>query len=464
MPRAHPNVILVVSDQLRAFELGCYGHPTIRTPNIDQLGRDGVRFEIACSNNPLCTPARACLVSGQYSRTCNGMIGNVGDPAPIRRRFPNVTMPEAFRAAGYDTAIIGTWHQEPRASLVGFDYSLIPSAIRTQHWRPTYRENDGEPFVHEGWAWDRQFETTRKYIADHASRASKPFFMQLSIDPPHMPLAEAPERFARMYSRDDVRLRPNTSIDGCLAHDDHWFKIYLWESRYVTDREPATLTLPDGFDLRDLYAKYYGMVSLVDEQVGRLLRILEEANLIEDTIVIFTADHGDQLGSHGCFNKGRLFEESIRVPLIYRWPGRLEPRTIDQQVASHIDAMPTLLTLAGIDIPDGIQGTDLSPVLRQHSRTAGRNVAFIECCHADRTDATTGAVGIRTRDHLYGIGLKNASLYAHNPADDEVINDELRCQDLVADPQQMERSSANALLRDLLMHWHQNTPWLNVRI
>src|SRR5688572_23695665 len=116
----YPNVILCVCDQLRAFEVGCYGNGVVRTPHIDRLASRGIRFDTACSNNPVCTPSRSILLTGQYSRTCNGMTGNVGDPSRPRRHLAGTTIAEAYRAAGYETASIGKWHVQPVPGDVGF--------------------------------------------------------------------------------------------------------------------------------------------------------------------------------------------------------------------------------------------------------------------------------------------------------------------------------------------------------
>ena len=142
-----------------------------------------------------------------------------------------------------------------------------------------------------------------------------------------MPLLDAPLRCQRMYSRQKVPIRENVPQGGSLPYDKLWFHTYLWEHLYVgCRREPITDVLPEGFDLRDLTALYYGAVSWVDAIVGELMAALARAGALEDTIIIFASDHGDNLGSHQVWNKGRFWEESVRVPLLFHAPGRLAPR------------------------------------------------------------------------------------------------------------------------------------------
>lgn len=443
-----PNVVVCFCDQLRAFEVGCYGGKPVKTPNMDAFAAQGVRFETACTNNPVCTPARSILLSGQYTRTCAGELGNCGEPEPGRAIFPNTTIAEAFKAAGYRTGLIGKWHIRPHPRAVGFDSAFFPHHSH-RYTGQTYFDSDGGSCVIEGFAPQAEAEALRRFLATEPGR---PFFLYYNISQPHMPLADMPERYRQMYSPGRVSLRPNVFVDGQPAYDAKWFAIYLWDYLYYEKHLPHTAELPKCFNIRHLTSLYYGSVTWADDQLGELMRHLAAAGLDENTIVVFTADHGDNLGSHHLFNKDRLYEESIRIPMMYRWPKALKPRVVDSQVVSLVDVMPTLLALAEVGVPDGVQGTDVSSVLRGEKQTVGENAAFIE--------TTQGPVGIRTPTHLYGVNKRK-----DGSRTTDVISDRFMFFDLTRDPMQehnlADESSATAdALRERVLQWDRETPWL----
>lgn len=446
-----PNVVLCFCDQLRAFEVGCYGNSVVRTPNMDRLAKSGVRFEIACSNSPLCTPARNEVISGQYTRTCASYLLNCAEPRQERSLFPAPTIADSLRSAGYDTALIGKWHIADDPTVLGFDHALYPK-VSHRYTDQLYIRSTGERFVANEFSPDLEMRELETYIR---SRGDKPFFLFYSISQPHMPLIDAPEKYLNMYSPDEVPMRPNVYKDGKMAHDEEWFSIYLWDYLYYLEHLPYTDKLPDGFDLKKLTALYYGLTTWADDQVGKLMDLLEENGLAENTIVVFTSDHGDHLGSHHLFNKGHLHEESIRIPMIYHWPAGLEPRdVVNTQVTSLVDVAPTTLALAGVPIPEQLQGTDLTPVLRGEAESVGENAAFIE--------SPTWEIGIRTLTHLYGAQLDQEGEHgAHAIADDghqffDVANDPYEFRNLAKTDEQKDVSDE---LRERLLNWNSETPW-----
>lgn len=445
-----PNVIVCLCDQLRAFEVGCYGNEVIRTPHIDQLAAEGVRFDLAISNNPVCMPARSALLTGQYSRTCMGFLNNhsnAGDlpeyPAERRDGLPDPTIAEVFKAQGYETSLFGKWHVQPAPHLVGFDYALFPR-VHHRHTGQVFVENSGLGDVIDGFSIDFEAERVSDYLGQERDA---PFFMYYNISPPHMPLADAPEKYLRMYDPDEVPLRPNTLVNGKLAYDENWFKIYMWDFLYYQQHLPHTEKLPREFDLRHLTALYYGLTTWVDDTVGRLMSNLKANGLADNTIVVFASDHGDNLGSHHAFNKGRLIEESIRIPLVF-WGG-LTAQANTAQVAQLIDIMPTLLDQCGAEIPNSVQGRTLGPILRNERESLDENCAFIE--------TAAGAIGLRTASHLYGMQLQQ---------DFRTIGDEEKClYDLSVDPYEQQNladgnTDLEADLARQLANWNANTPWL----
>lgn len=455
--KQRPNVIVCLCDQLRAFEVGCYGNEVIRTPHLDRLASQGVRFEVACSNNPVCVPSRSTLLTGQYGRTCTGALGNVADTPPNeqRVRLTAPTLAERFRDAGYETALIGKWHIDPHPRLVGFDKYLYPHHSH-RNTGQTYFDDTGNEFEADGFAPWFELARVKEHLAEERDR---PFFLFYNISPPHMPLADAPEKYTGAYSADEIPLRDNVWVDGNLPFDEWWFKVYLWDYLYYKEHLPHTEKLPEGFGLRDLLAMYYGLVNCVDDCVGGMLDALRENGLDEDTIVLFVSDHGDNLGSHHDFNKDRLWEESIRVPLMVRWPGRVAPRAVTTQVASTVDIMPTVLGLVGLEPPETVQGTDISPVLRGEAERVGENAALIETTNCE--------VGVRTLTHLYGLKKTGDR---KRPASLELSEEPYLFFDLRSDPYQMsnlavkeEQKALAAELRARVRGYDAETPWLEPR-
>jgi arylsulfatase A-like enzyme len=425
-----PSIVVCMCDQLRAFEVGCYGNTVIRTPHIDRLAREGICFEHAVTNNPVCMPARSCLLSGQYSRTCMGSLGNfvVRDeqgkaalpeyPVCERVHLPERTLPEQLKTLGYDTALIGKWHVHPAPQMLGFDYSLYPR-VHHRHTGQLYMENGGPEFPVDGYSVEFEADRVARYVREHTKR---PFFLFYNISPPHMPLLDAPETYRTLYRPEDVPLRLNVYQQGELARDEHWLKTYLWDFLYYQENLPYTRVLPPGFDLRHLVALYYGMTTWVDDMVGRLMASLASAGLADRTIVVFVSDHGDNLGSHHAFNKSLLIEEAIRIPLIFHSPGLLQAQMNHLQVAQMIDIMPTLLDLCDAAAPPYVQGRSLAPILRAECDELDRNEAFVE---TDR-----GQIGLRTRTHLYGMQLG---------ADLRTVADDRACfYDLARDPYEQQ--------------------------
>ena len=453
-----PNVIVCMCDQLRAFEVGCYGNPVIHTPHIDQLAREGVRFETAVTNNPVCMPARSCLLSGQYSRTCMGELGNtvardaLGQaylpeyPSERRTQLPAPTLAEQLSAAGYETALIGKWHVEPAPYLVGFDTAIYPR-VHHRYTGQTFVQNRGEGSVVEGYSVEYEAQRVADFL--HAPH-EKPFFLFYNISPPHMPVSDAPAYYRTLYAPDEVPLRPNVFADGKPAYDENWFKIYLWDFLYYQEHQPHTRELPPGFDLRHLTALYYGMTTWVDDMLGRMMTSLSANGLAEDTLVVFVSDHGDNLGSHQRFNKEALYEESIRIPLIFHAPQRLQPHVEQTHVAQMIDVMPTLLELCGVELPASVQGHSLVPCLTGAEQRMGDDEAYIE--------TSSGQIGVRTPTHLFGLQLgEDRQPVAGTECFYDLRNDPYEMHNLAVMGAQ---SGLAEVLRTRLLGWHHRTSWM----
>ena len=507
--KRRPNVVIILCDQMRAFEVGCYGHPVVETPNIDRLAATGAMFQTACSNAPLCVPARNCLLSGQHARTCTGTTTNFCGFPPSRERLvcPDPLLPEVLRDAGYATGLVGKWHLHPAPDVVGFEAGTIVHSHHHHSHQLFYDLRGENGRVVDGWSIDHELDAVQEFVRTHAAEHARPFFLLYSLSPPHPPLDDAPERFLRMYHRDQVQIRDNAYVQGKLAHDRAWFYRYLYDyigtlpilaeaDDWLTDDDfdvrqgqvlPHALLrllgdlsrlmadprlgpelrrrLPyandqrlNDFDLRDLMALYYGNVSMVDDCVGRMLDVLDQQGVAEDTIVVFTSDHGDNLGSHGRWDKGYIFEESIRIPLVFRWPERIDAGRVTSQVGSLIDLMPTLLSLLALPIPDTVQGVDLADVLS--SRTAMVHPhTFVEGLFPQ--------IAIRDVGHMFGMEMNGDSEAERRPATAgarhyffDQTADPMQMHNLVGSGADHDRSEA---LRSELESWHQSTPRWDIR-
>ena len=474
---AKPNVVVIYLDQMAFYALGSYGNSFVRTPHMDRLAESGVRFDLGITNNPLCTPARAALLSGQYSRTALGAVGNEpADRSSLRKRTSlfDPTLPELLQQAGYHTAVVGKWHLPSDPFLLGFDYAAYAVDSAEKYYGRTFRENhagnaalsidDAEETFVEGFVFEFLSDKVRDFIFSNAGR---PFFLYYAIELPHMPIGPGnlPDKYVAMYDPATVPLRPNVFRNGEPAYDEWWFKVYtIWDYIFrnvpsrVPDRESDRL--PEGFDLRDLTAYYYGAVTATDDLVGEVMDALEQAGVADNTVVVLSSDHGENLGSHHWFNKDLLIEESIRVPMVFRYPAELRPAANSRQIASTIDIMPTLLELVGLQRPDSLQGQSLLPVLRGEIETLPRNHAIIE--------TEFYHIGIRTPTHLFGMEIRDTGFVDEWPYFPNEPGAERVCLfDLETDPYQQSNlagqsayAAVETRLRRKLLAWNDATAWV----
>ena len=256
-----------------------------------------------------------------------------------------------------------------------------------------------------------------------------------------------------MYRPEEMPIRDNCFIDGAMAHSEDVFRTYLFENKHYFYKLPHTKDLPEGFDLRHLYTQYYGATSWVDSALGRLMQMLRENGMSNDTIVLFTSDHGDNLGSHHRWNKSLMYQESTSVPYIFHVPGMTDGTVAETQMVSHVDIMPTLLDLAGIDSPPHVQGRSVAPVIRGEADVLQNNHVFIE--------SEIQAVGVRTPRYTLAKRFDRATR--------ETTREKMRLYDIQADPFEMTNLAASdpdhtgiAAWEAILDDWHEHTPWMEI--
>lgn len=325
-----PDILFIFSDQHRAQACGYAGDPNVRTPNMDRLAGQSVNFTQAVSGMPVCSPYRASLLTGRYPQT-HGIFLNdlcLGNEA--------VSLAQACKSAGYDTAYIGKWHLDghgrgapiPPERRQGFDYWKAQECTHDYNRSGYYSSEDGK----QQWTGYDAFAQTDDAIRLLSGARDKPMLLMLSWGPPHNPYGTAPEEYRRQYSPADLTMRGN------VPHD--------WQGQ-----------------AREALAGYYAHVAALDACLGRILDALETLGKADGTVLVYTSDHGDMLGSQGLMNKQCPWEESIRVPFLLRYPAGLLPRRLAQPIGAP-DIMPTLLELCGIPVPATVEGTSFVPLLR----------------------------------------------------------------------------------------------------
>ncbi|MAF11286.1 hypothetical protein CMK11_12615 [Candidatus Poribacteria bacterium] len=349
------NILFLFADQMHAFALGCMGNSEIHTPNLDSLAEQGVLFRNAYSNAPVCTPYRGTLFTGRYGSQTD-MLGNTA-PLPAGE----MTLADCLNEAGYRTSYVGKWH-------IGDTWNkAVPEALRGgfTDFIGYQAHND---FLNGVWFFDehgdrresdahRTEATTDVAMERLEAVAGEPFAMFVSYQNPHYPIQPSPE-YAAMYEGIELTRRPN-----CRDVEPYT------GTHSPTSPKPRELD-PNyrryGGDLGEYLRLYYAMVTQLDANIGRLLGRLDELGIADETVVVFTSDHGDMQGSHGLTNKGVGWEESSHVPQIVRVPGGRSGEVADG-IVSGVDFFPTLLGLADAVCPPGKEGVDLGPFLRGHT-------------------------------------------------------------------------------------------------
>ena len=352
-----PNILFVLVDQLGARWLPIHGHSLTKTPRLDRFAGESTVFERAITTSPICTPYRGCLLSGRYPAQTGIRRNGQAYPADLP------SLADHLKAAGYATHYIGKWHLSgapqrnrwvPPGKRAGFRHFIGWESHHVDHHAGLiWRDDPDEPIEMRGHETDSLTDIALEELRLAAAKPD-PFFMLLSYQAPHPPCSPPPE-FQDLYRERDLLAEPNADASA-IFDAPHW---------------NATC---DAATFRQLY---FGEISHFDAAFGRLTRALDELSLRQNTLVVFTSDHGEMAGAHGIFGKGVMLEESLRVPLIARAPGQtVGSRT--SQLASTVDLLPTLLDYAGVDAPDSAEGVSLRGQIEGGAADDDR-IAISEC-------------------------------------------------------------------------------------
>ena len=341
-----PNVLFVFSDMQRAYSMGCYGDANAHTTVLDAFAKQGARLDAAMSNTPVCCPYRACLMSGQYAHR-HGVISNGVTFCPTVK-----CIAETFRDAGYETGYSGKWHISPPKDANDPTYGF-PSMETEFGFYRTDRQSANVTDV------------ALKFITEK-SKGPKPWILFVSWILPHTPY-KAPEGYVEHFSQ--ITIPPNVP-EGLAT-------------------ENAKQCLPD----------YYGMIESLDDEFKRILQALDQAGVADDTIVVYSSDHGDMIGCQGLKAKRWPYEGSARIPFLIRYPRAIKPGTVIADPFGSPDVYPTLAGLAGLKAPAGVDGADFSPLLRGETTKPPRDYVYLAMPYA--YVPWPGWRALRTRQYMY---------------------------------------------------------------
>ena len=414
-----PNIVFIMSDDHAAHAIGAYGSRINRTPNIDRLAREGMVMRNVFATNSICTPSRAAILTGQYAHL-NGV--------PVFNRFDSsrMTVARLLQQGGYHTGMIGKWHlgSDP----VGFDHwEILPG--QGAYKDPLLYTATGEKRYTGRYVTDVTTDLAIDFMRNRPR--GKPFFLMLHNKAPHRPwepdavhraqfadrwipepetlwdtyatrsdaLRENLQRVADDLTRRDLKLEPPADLEE--PELGRWLSVKPVELTITRGGKPVLLT-GDAL-VRWKYQRYMkdylATVQSVDDNVGRLLAFLDAGGLAKNTIVIYTSDQGFFLGDHGMYDKRFMYEESLRMPFLIRWPQVVKPETRSDAIGLNVDFAPTFLEAAGLPVPADVQGRSLVPVLRGRTPADWRSSMYYRYYHDPGHHNTRAHYGVRTRTH-----------------------------------------------------------------
>ena len=432
-----PNIIFIMSDDHAYQAISAYGSNLIETPNIDRLAQQGIRFDNSFVTNSICSPSRAVVMTGKFSHL-NGVRDNVNVFDGKQQTFPKL-----LQKAGYQTAVVGKWHLKSEPT--GFDFwRVLPG--QGNYYNPDFKTPEGTVNV-KGYVTD----VTTDFAIDWLEKGrddSKPFMLMYHHKAPHREWLPSqkhlndfkgekipePEtlfdnyenrgvaaRDAEMRISDHMGLSNDNKIDPAIVkemgHEQFlgWYeKAYhknldrmtpkerkKWDKVYGPINKEFKKKAPKGKDLvRWKYQRYMedylACIKSVDENVGRLLDYLDENGLAENTLIVYTSDQGFYLGEHGWFDKRFMYEESFRTPLLMSWPGKINPGSVNDDLVQNLDFAETFLDVAGVAIPDDMQGRSLLPLLEGNNEN-WRDAVYYHYFEYPGIHAVKRHYGVRTK-------------------------------------------------------------------
>jgi len=414
-----PNIIFIMSDDHAAHAIGAYGSRVNQTPNIDRLAREGLLMRNVFVTNSICTPSRAAILTGQYSHL-NGV--------PVFNRFDSTrqNVAKLLQANGYYTGVIGKWHLGSDPS--GFDrWEILPG--QGAYFDPVLYTATAEKTYTGRYVTDLLTDLAIDFLKERPK--NKPFFLMLHNKAPHRPwqpdephrrqfanrwipepetlwdpyatrtdaLHENLQRVMADMTNRDLKLQPPANLSGAALTT--WYGEKPESVTISRDGENVTLTgeALGRWKYQRYMQDYLATVQSVDDNVGRLLGFLDSSGLAKNTIVIYTSDQGFFLGDHGLFDKRFMYEESLRMPFVVRWPAGIKAGTTSDVMALNVDFAATFLDAAGVKTPPDMQGRSLLPVFKGRAPADWRTSMYYRYYHDPGDHNTRAHYGVRTRTH-----------------------------------------------------------------
>jgi arylsulfatase A-like enzyme len=414
-----PNIIFIMSDDHAAHAISAYGSKVNRTPNLDRLAKEGMRLDSVFVTNSICTPSRAAILTGQYSHL-NGVT--------MFNRFDSSrqTVAQLLQKSGYHTGMIGKWHlgSDP----AGFDrWEILPG--QGAYFNPILYTATGEKTYTDRYVTDVITDLGIEFV--RARPKNQPFFLMLHHKAPHRPwepdgrhlaqfkdrwipeaetlwdsyatrtdaLRENQQRVAADLTNRDLKLKPPEGLTG--ADLTKWYAIKPDSVTVVRNDRSVTLTGEDlaRWKYQRYMQDYLATIQSVDDNVGRLLEYLDREKLSKNTMVIYTSDQGFFLGDHGMYDKRFMYEESLRMPFLIRWPAGIKAGSRSDAIALNVDFAPTFLEAAGVPVPSDMQGRSFLPVLRGKTPPDWRTSMYYRYYHDPGDHNTRAHYGVRTKTH-----------------------------------------------------------------
>lgn len=426
---ASPNILYIMADDHAAHAISAYGSRINRTPNIDRLAQGGVRMTNCFCTNSICTPSRAAILTGQYSHR-NGVY-TLNDPLDGSRN--NVA--KELKNAGYQTAMIGKWHLHNDPT--GFDYwNILPG--QGVYYDPYFIDR-GDRKQHQGYCTDLIADFSLDWLKQRD--AKKPFFLMCHHKAPHRPWQPAP-KYKDLFAGQTIP-EPDNLYDHYegRARSVAAVRMKVGENNTKTDLKADRPAGLEGDALRKWAYQYYikdylRCVQSVDDNVGRILDYLDAEGLAKNTIVTYTSDQGFFLGDHGFFDKRLMYEESLRMPFLMRYPGAIRPGSVSRDMILNIDFAPTFLDYAGARPPAEMQGRSFRACAAGHTPKNWRESMYYRYwMHNDPDHHVPAHYGVRTRDwkliYYYNKPLGKTGAHANDAAP------EWELFDMKSDPHEM---------------------------